>query len=153
MNIIAVTGRLTRDPEGGMTQAGLRTVKGGLAVDCYQSKNGNGCFFIDFSALGQRAEYALKYLHKGDLVAVKGRLDYYEFTTREGSQRKNYTIFAEDIECLARKDPNAQPRQVGAPTQAKENRANREGDGYDPSIPVDTESKNLIDIPDDELPF
>lgn len=143
MNAMIITGRLTRDPEGSTTKQGLTACRGGIAVETYKASDATA-LFIDYNCIGQQAEFALRYLHKGDMVGIQGKLDYYTFTDSEAKQRKNYYIQVQHIECIKRKDAQGKETTESpvteAPTQARENRAKREAT---PDIEID----------DDDMPF
>jgi single-strand DNA-binding protein len=114
MNIVSLTGRLTRDPElqerGGKTVCDLR-----IAVD-------NGQYeptYVDVSTFDGQAEACAKYLAKGRQVAVDGRLVYREWEAEDGSKRSRHSVVGR-VEFLDRKR-ESEPEGADA--------ASKEGDG------------------------
>ena len=74
MNRVILMGRLTRDPEIRYSQGESATAvaRYTLAVDRRFNRNGdeNNADFIGCVAFGRQAEFAEKYLHKGDRKSV-----------------------------------------------------------------------------------
>ena len=139
MNTLIITGRATRDFEGSLSTKGLQLAQGGIAINQYGDRP---TIFMDVSCMGNNADFALKYVHKGDLIGLVGRLDYREYDRKDGTKGKAYSVFASQIEIVKGKyDPD---KQNDTKTKAQENRAERqEREG----------SKNLNEIDDEDLPF
>lgn len=77
LNVVALTGRLTRDLELKQTQSGISVLSFTLAVN-RKFKNANGdqeTDFINCTAWRQTAETMAKFLSKGSLVGVEGRIE------------------------------------------------------------------------------
>lgn len=76
MNIVALLGRLTYDPEIRRTNEGMCIANYNLAVDRSKDKTD----FIRCTAIGKNGEFAEKYLKKGMKIGVTGQLqtDSYE---------------------------------------------------------------------------
>lgn len=83
MNVVALIGRLTKDPEikRGETMVARYT----LAVD----RMGEGTDFIPCVAFGKSADFAQKYLKTGMKIGVSGRIQTGSYTNRDG--QKVYT--------------------------------------------------------------
>ena len=92
-------GRLVRDPELKTTQSGVARTTFTLAVDHdYKSPGGQrGVDFIDIQCWRKLAEFANSYLAKGQMVCVAGRLQASDYTDREGTKRRYWSILANDI--------------------------------------------------------
>lgn len=76
LNICALQGRLARDPELRQTNTGKQVATFTLAVDRGR-RDANGqsqADWIPVIAWEKAAEFAYKWLHKGQMVAVDGRL-------------------------------------------------------------------------------
>ena len=76
LNVVALQGRLARDPELRQTTTGKQVATFTLAVDRGR-KDANGKSLTDWVpiiAWESRAEFAYKWLTKGQMVAVDGRL-------------------------------------------------------------------------------
>ena len=119
LNTIALMGRLTRDPELRRTQSGTAVTSFTLAVDRdFKSADGTKeTDFIDVVAWKGTAEMAAKYLSKGRMAVVKGRLQLRDWTDKEGNKRRSAEVMAESVFFAdSRKDPDAQgtfPRTDG----------------------------------------
>jgi single-strand DNA-binding protein len=83
------TGRLTKDPELKTLPSGTNVCELRLAVD--GMGRGREVGYINVSVFGNSAEAAAKYLTKGWLVAVDGRLEYGEWEI-DGAKRHDYSV-------------------------------------------------------------
>lgn len=94
LNHISVQGRLVRDAEVTKTTAGVSVLRFTLAVDRdFKDASGNrGTDFIDFCAWRNTADFIGKYFHKGDMMAVDGRLQINNWTDKDGNKRKSAEI-------------------------------------------------------------
>lgn len=142
MNLVALVGRLTRDPEVRYSQGdgSMAVARYTLAVDKgYKTRDGEPTAdFIPCVALKSRGEFAEKYFRKGMKVAVTGRIQTGSYTNSEG--RKVYTtdVLVNTQEFAEGKA--AAGKQVGAaPPPAPE----VDQDGF----------MNIPDGIDEELPF
>ncbi len=63
---------------------------------------------------GKTAEFAGKFVNKGDIVGVTGRMDYREYTAGDGSQRFSAEIYAYQLQKLSGKN-NASDGRTDAP--------------------------------------
>ena len=119
LNTISLMGRLTRDPELRRTQSGTAVTSFTLAVDRdFKSADGTkDTDFIDVVAWKGTAEMAAKYLSKGRMAVVKGRLQLRDWTDKEGNKRRSAEVMAESVFFAdSRKDTDAQgtfPRTDG----------------------------------------
>ena len=90
LNHIVIMGRLTRDPELRRTASGLAVTSFSVAVDRDFGKSENGekkTDFFDCVAWRNTAEFAAKYLTKGIMVVVTGRLEFRDWNDKEGNKR------------------------------------------------------------------
>ena len=121
LNTISLMGRLTRDPELRRTQSGTAVTSFTLAVDRdFKSADGTkDTDFIDVVAWKGTAEMAAKYLSKGRMAVVKGRLQLRDWTDKEGNKRRSAEILADSVyfgDYTKSKDNSAGPK---APHTAK----------------------------------
>jgi single-strand DNA-binding protein len=114
LNRIDIIGRLVRDPE-------YRTVGGNntsvcnftLAVDD-DFKNQDGekeTDFIECTAWRQAAEFVTRYLTKGQMMAVSGRLKSRKWTDKDGNRRTSWFIKADNVYSVESKKDAAQSQQ------------------------------------------
>ena len=88
INCVMLTGRLTREPEPRYTAGDTLMVTFSLAVDDgYGEKRKS--YFINCVAWRVTADYIARNAHKGDLVAVTGKLQ--ERTWEKNGERKYRT--------------------------------------------------------------
>lgn len=99
LNKIVIMGRLTRDPELRHTQSGTAVASFTLAVDRdFKSHQGEKATdFIDVVAWRNTGEFAAKYLSKGRMAVVEGRLQLRDWTDRDGNKRRTAEVVAENI--------------------------------------------------------
>ncbi len=104
INRVVLTGKLTRDPELRSTQSGTSVCS--LRIACNtRRKDASGNWvdkpnYFDVTVWGAQGENASKYLSKGRPVAVDGRLEWREFTDREGNNRQAVEIVADSVQFL-----------------------------------------------------
>jgi single-strand DNA-binding protein len=96
MNILILTGRLTRDPEV-RNSANTEIAKFTLAVDGFENGEKTADFF-DCVAFGNLAKFAEEYLKKGTLVNVCGRLKNNNYTDRNGNKQYTTQVVLSKIE-------------------------------------------------------
>ena len=89
LNIVALQGRLSADPELRTTQTGTPVCSFTLAVqrNVKGSDGEYGTDWIDCVAWGKTAEFICKYFQKGQLMAVNGTLQTRSYE-KDGSKRK-----------------------------------------------------------------
>jgi len=112
LNRVVLIGRLTADPELRYTGSGVPVANLRLAVDRpYASSSGERqTDFINLVAWRQSAEFAANYLGKGRLVAVDGRLEIRQWTTKDGQRRQTAEVVADRLQALDRpREGAAQP--------------------------------------------
>lgn len=109
LNRIVLIGRLTRDPELRYTPSAKAVTSFTLAVDRRRNQLGEReTDFIDVVTWGRLAETCSKYLSKGRLVAVEGRLQIRSYETQDGQKRKVAEVVADGIHFMpgsARAEP------------------------------------------------
>ena len=104
LNRVVIIGRLTRDPELRYTPNGVAVATFTLAVDRSFAKEGQQqTDFIMCQVWQKQAENVAKYLSKGKLAAVDGRLniDTYE---KDGEKKWITKVVAENVRFLSPKD-------------------------------------------------
>ena len=124
MNRITIIGRLGRDPEAKTTQGGKTFCTFSVAVT-EKWKDGSGTQqerteWFDVSNFTKSADACVKYLEKGSLVAVEGKLESREWM-KDGQKHRGWTVNAVTVEFLSmKKNPAEASTPAGyAPTSAK----------------------------------
>nr|DAL35916.1 MAG TPA_asm: Single strand binding protein [Caudoviricetes sp.] len=99
LNNIVIMGRLTRDPELRRTQSGTAVTSFTMAVDRdFKSQSGEKeTDFIDVVAWRNTGEFAAKYLAKGRMAAVEGRIQVRDWQDKEGNRRKSVEVVADNV--------------------------------------------------------
>lgn len=85
MNIIALSGRLTRDPELRRTSDETPVCSFSIAVDRPGTKDTTD--FFNCVAWNQKAEFVNKYFTRGKRIEVSGILTSRKYTAKDGSNR------------------------------------------------------------------
>ena len=127
LNVIAIMGRLSRDPELRQTTTGKNVASFTLACSRGR-KDANGKDLVDWIpvvAWEHTAEFVCKYFEKGSLIAIDGRLQSRTYKDRDGNNRTAIEIVANNVNFAAPKSANAAPMGdagYGAPVAAPASR-------------------------------
>lgn len=116
MNSVQLIGRLTKDPEVRYTTSQMAVGTFVLAVDRPPNRDGEKrADFPIIKVFGKQAEVVEKYVHKGDKIALEGRIqtDSYE---KDGRRVYTTDVVAFRIEFLGRKE-NAGDHTEKAPAE------------------------------------
>ncbi len=100
LNHITIMGRLVRDPELRSTQSGVSVASFTVAVDRdFGGRDGGEkqTDFIDCVAWRQTGEFVSKYFRKGSMIVVSGRLQSRKWQDREGNNRTNWEVNADNV--------------------------------------------------------
>lgn len=96
LNVIAIMGRLSRDPELRQTTTGKNVAS--FTIACSRGrKDANGKDLVDWIpvvAWEHTAEFVCKYFEKGSLIAIDGRLQSRTYKDRDGNNRTAIEIVA-----------------------------------------------------------
>lgn len=106
INVVVITGNLTKDPELRHTEAGtpvcnLRVAVNGRRKNAHDEWVDKANYF-DVTVWGARGESCEKYLAKGRPVAVEGRLDWREYEKND-EKRQSVQIVANSVQFLGGK--------------------------------------------------
>ena len=99
LNSVIMMGRLTAEPELRHTASNIPVTSFTIAVDRSFAKAGTErqTDFFDVVAWNKQAEFVSRYFHKGQLVAVQGRMETRSYEDKNGVKRKAYEIVAESL--------------------------------------------------------
>ncbi len=114
-NRVILIGRTTAAPQMRYTQSGKPVCSFSIAVNRTRRASESGqqdVDFIDIVAWQNLAEICTKYLEKGKLICVEGRLQVRSYTANDGSKRKAYEVVASDMQMLS---PKNAPADAPAP--------------------------------------
>lgn len=103
-NKILLLGNLTRDPQLSYTPNQTAVVDFGLATNRrWTGQDGSQreeTCFVDCRAFGRQAENINKYLSKGRLVLVEGRLTFDSWTAQDGTRRSKHRVTVENFQFM-----------------------------------------------------
>ena len=110
MNIIAIVGRVTRDPMVSYTTSQTAVAKFNIAVQ--RPQKNSGADYPNCTAFGKVAETIEKYVHKGDKIGIQGHI---QTSSYESDGKKVYTteIIVDRVEFLNSREDR---EEVEAPT-------------------------------------
>lgn len=142
MNQVILTGNLCRDIDLHKTVNDSYVGSSAIAVS-RDRKNDKGEYesdFFDVKFFGKQADFAAKYLRKGNKVCVSGRIQIRDYVSRDGVKGRAIEVLVEKVESLS---PKAE--------------ASQEADAPAQEVPAQdvTGGQNIdsLDLPDDDLPF
>ena len=102
LNRVVLIGRLTKDPDLRYTTSGIAVARFTLAVDRgFKNQDGEKqADFIPITVWRGQAENCAKYLAKGRLVAVSGRIQTGSYETPDGQRRYTTEVVADEVRFL-----------------------------------------------------
>src|SRR5215212_4917411 len=108
INVVVLTGNLTKDPELRTTPGGTSVCKLRIATNT-RRKDASGQWvdkpnFFDVTVWGAQGENCATYLQKGRPVAVNGRLEFREWDAPDGGKRSAVEVIAETVQFLGGRD-------------------------------------------------
>ena len=123
MNKVVLIGRLTKDPELRYTPSNVPTTTFSLAVNRnFTNQNGvREADFINIVVWRKQAETAKKYLSKGSLIAIEGRIQTRNYDGAEGKKVYVTEVVADNFEFLESKGQRANNNIETYQTETYEN--------------------------------
>lgn len=97
LNVVAIMGRLTADPELKTTSQGTYTTRFNIACDRSYSKGEKQTDFITVTAWRQTAEFICKYFQKGSLIAIDGSIQTNQYKDKNGNNRTSFEVLAKNV--------------------------------------------------------
>lgn len=150
LNRVTLIGRLGKDPEVRRLESGAAVAKFSLATsESYKDKDGNKQETTEWHNVvvwRSQAEIAEKFLKKGMLIYVEGKLTYREYTDKDNVKKYFTEIVASNFQMLERKEgggggsyfPSEEPSGAAASSR--------------PSEPAGV-MEDVGEPPTDDLPF
>lgn len=146
VNKVILIGHLGKDPEVRHLDGNNTVANFPLATsDSYTTKEGNKVEQTEWHNVvlwRKLAEIAEKYVKKGSLVYIEGRLRTRNWDDKDGSKRYTTEIIASSLQMLDKKDDG----------QFKSPNPNDSGNSSDMNS-KNTSNDILLDEPNDDLPF
>ena len=156
LNHIVVMGRLTRDPELRTTQSGVSVTSFTVAVDRdFGGRDGGErqTDFVDCVAWRSTGEFVSKYFHKGSMIVVSGRLQSRKWQDREGNNRVNWEINADNVYFGESRRDSDSGRDSYSGNSYSSSYSHNSYDAGKSSAPAPSNTFVELDDGDGELPF
>ena len=146
INMVALMGRLTYEPELRTTPSGVSVIRFQVACDRNYQRAGaeRQADFIDCVAWRQTAEFISRFFHKGSMIAVEGSIQTQNFTDKNGNQRKSVEVVANNVSFCGSKPETGTQGAGEAPAFAQPAPSYASADNSD--------FEEIVDD-DDDLPF
>lgn len=101
MNNLNLIGRLVRDVElKVLKNSDNHVVSFTIAVDNYISKDEKTTSFIPCVAFSKNAEIIAKYVKKGDLIALSGKLNQRSYKNKEGKEVNVIEVIVNNVDLI-----------------------------------------------------
>jgi len=154
VNVVVITGNLTKDPDLRHTGGGTAVCELRVAVNSRRKDGQTGEWvdkpnYFDVKVWGAQGENCATYLSKGRPVAVEGRLDWREWEAKDGSgKRQKVEIIANSVQFLGSRDGSGGGNSGG----------NGANGGFTPSSDVPADTSDYAGATaggsgDDDIPF
>lgn len=148
MNVVALIGNLTRDPEVRYTNDHMAIASFSIAINRPPKKDGTegGADFPRVTVFGKQAENCERFLHKGSKVGIVGKIQTGSYE-KDGQRVYTTDIVADRVEFLGRpQEANAAQDQNVIDFQ------NKQAANHTPA-PAAQASNAWKAINDDDIPF
>lgn len=154
MNKVCLIGRITRDPELRYTSSNIPSVRFTLAVNrTFQNQNGEReADFINIVAWRNQAENVKKYVSKGSLVAVEGRIQTGSYE-KDGQRIYTTDIVADNVQFLESKSQSQNRSDNVTPSDFANETKESAPATTDMSEEVFADFGDSIEISDDDIAF
>lgn len=169
INRVVLVGRLTKEPEYRVTPSGVQVATFTLAINrTFTNQNGERqADFINCVVFRTPAENVNKYLNKGNLAGIEGRLQSRSYENNEGKRVYVTEVVCDSVQFLEPKSNNQQQSNYQPPQynqqqgyqqqnyqqsnnyQQPQNNQYKAPQQHNPF----TNANGPIDINDDDLPF
>lgn len=117
MNSVLLIGRATRNPDSINTESGAMATLT-VAVDGVKDTS-----FIPVVMYNKTAEVTLKYVHKGSLIGITGRLRQHTYETSEGAKRSVIEVICDNLDLLEKKPE--EKKSEAKPTKKSKKTSNK----------------------------
>jgi single-strand DNA-binding protein len=152
LNVVALIGNLTRDPELRHTPSGTPVCKLRIAVNDRVKRGEEWMdtpYYFDITVWGKQGENCAQYLSKGRPIGVNGKLTWREWEANDGSgKRQAVEIVADRVQFLNKKSDDSngdysRSGDYGTPSSA------------DMGVPSASSEPDFVPAssPDDDIPF
>lgn len=115
-------GRITKEPEVRYTQAQMAVCKFSIAINRGKNKEGKdmGADFPNVTVFGKQAENLERYVGKGDIIGVSGRIKTGSYEDKDGKKIYTTEIVADRIDFMGGKKENSEIDKLEKPGDFEE---------------------------------
>ncbi|MBU1020864.1 MAG: single-stranded DNA-binding protein [Firmicutes bacterium] len=154
INRVILVGRLTKDPELRYTAGNISVAKFTLAVNRTFTSGANGekeADFIQCVVWRKQAENLAKFVRKGSLIGVEGRIQTGSYDDKDGIRKYTTEVVCDSVQFL-------EPKNQDDDSYKEFSRQDYSNDSY-PDVDDNNnrnnrrESTPTIDVAEDDLPF
>ena len=156
INRTILVGRLTKDPELRYTSSNLPYVKFTLAVNrTFAGPTGEReADFIQCVVWRKQAENLAKFVRKGSLVGIEGRIQTGSYDDKDGIRKYTTEVVCDSVQFLEPKSQdNSNNNQGYEKRDSYSNNNNNNQYRNETPQPKRRESTPTIDVAEDDLPF
>ena len=150
INRTVLVGRLTKDPEVRYTSSNIAYARFTIAVNrTFATQSGEReADFIQCIAWRRQAENLARFVRKGSLVGVEGRIQTGSYDDKDGIRKYTTDVVCDSVQFLEPKNQQDQQESQYVP------RDPRERNNTYQERPVERkQSTPSIDVSEDDLPF
>lgn len=152
MNKVVLIGRLSRDPELRHTSNNTPVCQINMAISRPVSQGKDPeTDFINVVVWNKQAENLVKYVKKGNQIAIEGRIQTRSYDNEEGKKVYITEVLANHVEFIGSNSNKTNDNQ----TQVQDNKTSYTVEEID-NIPIDDPFSNFgqrVEIDDSQLPF
>jgi len=160
VNKVILVGRLGRDPETRFTSGGQAVCNFTMATDeTFKDRNGERQKRTEWHRItiwGKLAEIAQKYLKKGQLVFIEGRIQQRQWDDQKtGTKRTSFDIVANEMRMLTSRADSAAAGERGASGAAAGGGSyGAPSGGFDAEGPAPPADEGVgPEVTDEDIPF
>ena len=154
LNKIFIVGNLTKDPESRTLPSGQTLATFSVATNRIWNKDGakqQDTQFHNVVVFGKMAETCAKYLNKGKMVLVEGRIQTRSWDAQDGTKKYRTEILAEAIQLGPRTNQDGSSSGASFTSNRKENPVAKTANVDKEEIPIIEQETEQIDVSD--IPF
>lgn len=152
MNKVVLIGRLSRDPELRHTSNNTPVCQINMAISRPVSQGKDSeTDFINVTVWNKQAENLVKYVKKGNQIAIEGRIQTRNYDNEEGKKVYVTEVLANHVEFIGSNSNKTNDNQ----TQVQDNKTSYTVEEID-NIPIDDPFSNFgqkVEIDESQLPF
>ena len=160
MNRVMLVGRITRDPELRTSPNGVSFTAFSIAVN-RQFANAQGervADFMNWVAFNKQAENLDRFMRKGGLIGVEGKLQTRRYQATDGSNRTATEVICDMVHFLENRNTQTTTNSFSDYSSYEPRQTNNYQQPVKPNNVVQSDNpfddlKNQFDISDDDLPF